>query len=80
MALLLMIELILSIALNIFHRKNEYSADQFAVETTNNADAFIDALKKLSLNNLINLRPHPLYVFLNYSQPPVLHRIQSLRD
>ena len=74
------IELILSIALNIFSRKNEYTADRFAVETTQNSDAFKDALKKLSLTNLSNLRPHPFYVFLNYSHPPVLQRIQALRN
>jgi len=64
------IELVLSIALNIFSRKNEYTADRFAVETTNNSEAFIEALKKLSLTNLSNLRPHPFYVYLNYSHPP----------
>jgi len=74
------IELILSIALNIFSRKNEYTADRFAVETTKNSEDFIDALKKLSLTNLSNLRPHPFYVYLNYSHPPVLQRIQALRN
>ena len=38
----------------------------------------IDALKKLSIHNLSNLTPHPFYVFLNYSHPPVLERIQAI--
>jgi len=38
----------------------------------------IDALKKLSVHNLSNLLPHPFYVFLNYSHPPVLKRIQAI--
>ena len=31
-------------------------------------------------DNLTNLRPQPFYVFLNYSHPPVLQRIQSLSN
>lgn len=61
-------------------RKNEYSADRFAVETTGNPYAFIDALKKLSVQNLSNLTPHPFYVFLNYSHPPVLQRIKEIGE
>jgi STE24 endopeptidase len=38
----------------------------------------ITALKKLSANNLTNLVPHPFYVFLNYSHPPVLERINAI--
>jgi len=38
----------------------------------------VAALKKLSVDNLSNLTPHPFYVFLNYSHPPVLQRIQFL--
>ena len=74
------IELILSVFMQIFSRRNEYAADQFAAMTTGDAVPMINALKKLSLHNLSNLRPHPLYVFLNYSHPPVLERIQALRQ
>jgi STE24 endopeptidase len=38
----------------------------------------VAALKKLTVHNLSNLTPHPFYVFLNYSHPPVLKRIQML--
>ena len=74
------IEIILSIFLQMFSRKNEYEADRFAVETTKNNSGFISALKKLSVHNLSNLTPHPLYVFLNYSHPPVLKRIDTIRN
>ena len=74
------IELILSVFMQIFSRRNEYAADRFAAETTGDAISMINALKKLSLHNLTNLRPHPLYVFLNYSHPPVLKRIQALEN
>lgn len=59
-------------------RKNEYEADQFAVITTKNQQPMIEALKKLTVNNLSNLLPHPLLVFLSYSHPPVLERINAI--
>ena len=59
-------------------RKNETAADRFAVETTGDSRAMTDALKKLSAHNLTNLTPHPFYVFLNYSHPPVLQRINDI--
>ena len=73
------IEMILSIVMQISSRKNEYEADRYATETTENAENMINALKKLSRDNLSNLTPHPVYVFLNYSHPPVLKRIEAIR-
>ncbi len=63
-----------------FSRKNEYEADRFAAETTRTPESLIKALKKLSANNLSNLLPHPFYVFLNYSHPPVLERIKTIKE
>jgi len=74
------IELILSIAMHVLSRKNEYEADGFAADTIQRPESMIDALKKLSVDNLSNLTPHPFYVFLNYSHPPVLQRIQAIRE
>ncbi|PIE33402.1 peptidase M48 [candidate division KSB3 bacterium] len=74
------IELILSIFLQMFSRKNEYDADRFAVQTTGNREDFITALKTLSVHNLSNLTPHPFYVFLNYSHPTALQRIRAIRQ
>lgn len=74
------IELILSVVMQMFSRKNEYEADRFAVETTEDSEPMVNALKKLSRDNLSNLTPHPLYVFLNYSHPPVLNRIRAIRS
>jgi STE24 endopeptidase len=61
-------------------RQHELAADHFAATTTGNIRPMVDALKKLSVHNLSNLSPHPLYVFLNYSHPPVLQRIAALED
>ncbi len=61
-------------------RRNEYAADRFAVETTCQGEALALALQKLSVHHLSNLSPHPFYVFLNYSHPPVLQRIEAIRS
>ncbi len=74
------VEMILSIFMQIFSRKNEFEADRFAAETTEDPDSMISALKKLSVDNLSNLTPHPFYVFLNYSHPPVLQRIEVIKQ
>jgi len=73
------IELVLSIFMQIFSRKNEFEADRFAAETVKEPENMINALKKLSRDNLSNLTPHRFYVFLNYSHPPVLQRINAIR-
>ncbi len=74
------VEMILSIFMNILSRKHEFEADAFAADTTREPEVMIDALKKLSAHNLSNLTPHPFYVFMNYSHPPALVRIQALRQ
>jgi STE24 endopeptidase len=73
------IELVLSVVMQMFSRKNEYQADRFAAETIDNPRSLIDALKKLFAKNLSNLTPHPFYVFLNYSHPPLLQRVQAIQ-
>jgi STE24 endopeptidase len=65
--------------MQMLSRKNETEADRFSVETTRDPGAMVAALKKLSMHNLSNLLPHPLYVFLNYSHPPVLERIRAIQ-
>jgi STE24 endopeptidase len=70
---------IILIFTQIFSRKNEYEADKFAVKTIDNPQNFISALKKLSAGNLSNLTPHPFYVFVYYSHPPLLQRIKAIQ-
>ena len=74
------IELLLSIVMQTISRRNEYQADRFAAETIDKPSNLVDALKKLSASNLSNLTPHPFYVFLNYSHPPLLQRVFAIQD
>jgi len=74
------IDFFLGILSQMRSRRNEYQADRFSVETTRNPAAMIGALKKLAVHNLSNLVPHPFYVFLNYSHPPVLRRVEAIED
>ncbi|HIJ21259.1 MAG TPA: M48 family metallopeptidase, partial [Deltaproteobacteria bacterium] len=72
------IETVVGILGNILSRRHEYEADAYAIKTTHKPQAMITALKKLSVDNLSNLTPHPLKVFLGYSHPPVLERIRAI--
>jgi len=72
------LSLILGMLSNTISRKNEYAADRYA-GVKYNPSALSDALKKLSVNNLSNLRPHPVYVFFYYSHPPLLKRLGALK-
>jgi len=65
--------------MNLLSRDFEYQADDFAKQTFA-AEPLISALKKLSKNNLSNLTPHPTYVFVHYSHPPLLSRIEHLKN
>jgi len=69
----------LGILMNIKSRKNEFEADNYACKTFNK-ESLITALKKLSKDNLINLTPHPFYVFINYSHPPLHTRIEAMKN
>ena len=73
------IDMILSVFGNMLSRRHEYEADGYAVATYRKPQSMITALKKLSVDNLSNLTPHPLKVFLTYSHPPVLERIRAIR-
>ncbi len=71
---------LLGIFSSILSRKFEFEADAYAVNTTGDKESMILALKKLSVDNLSNLTPHPMKVFLDYSHPPVLERIKAIRS
>lgn len=74
------VSLCLSLAANAMSRKHEFQADAFAATTTGNPYALARALKRLSVDSLSNLTPHPLTVWLGHGHPPVLQRIRRLES
>lgn len=62
-----------------FMRVHERQADRASYELTGDSENMMTALAKLSKENLSNLYPHPLYVALYYSHPPILERIRYLK-
>jgi STE24 endopeptidase len=72
---------ILGLIANSFSRFNEYQADQFSIDTYPDAREHLhSALKKLSVESLKDLNPHPMYVKVNYSHPPILERLANLKS
>jgi STE24 endopeptidase len=71
------LSMVLGLLMNVVSRKNEYEADRFAA-VHYDPKPLKEALKKLSVNQLSNLKPHPAYVFFYYSHPPLLKRLTAL--
>ncbi len=74
------ISMVLGFVFSYISRKNEFEADKYSADTTGHPEHLVSSLKKLSADNLGNLTPHWLNVLLNYSHPPVLDRISTLRS
>lgn len=72
------ISTVIGLFINVFSRKNEYQADNFA-KSHGMGDSLISSLKKLSVNNLTNLTPHPAYVFAYYSHPTLYQRFLAIK-
>ena len=72
------ISLISGIFMNYLSRKNEFEADSYAKETFSGEHLSL-ALKKLSVDSLSNIYPHPAYVFIHYSHPPLIKRLEALK-
>ncbi len=70
---------ITGLLMSLYSRKNEFEADAYAREFYD-GQALGDALKKLSVDSLSNLYPHPLYVFFHYSHPPLLKRLKAIQS
>jgi STE24 endopeptidase len=69
---------ITGLLMSIYSRRNEFEADRYAKETFDGT-ALANALKKLSVDSLSELYPHPAYVFFHYSHPPLLQRLKALK-
>jgi STE24 endopeptidase len=68
-----------SLGMQAFSRKNEFEADAFARETTGESEPLARALERIAADSLSNLTPHPLYVALHHSHPPLAQRLHALR-
>jgi len=73
------LSLIIALGVNYYSRNNEFQADRFVKENFN-SEILASALKKLSVKNLSNMLPHPVYVFFHYSHPPLLKRLEKLES
>ena len=58
----------------------EYEADAFAKAAMQSPKPLAEALTRLTKDHLGNPTPHPLYVALHYSHPPVLRRLAALES
>ncbi|MDR0984953.1 MAG: M48 family metallopeptidase [Endomicrobium sp.] len=74
------INFLITVLFNYYSRIYEYQADEYAVVTYNKPEVMIHTLKKLSVNNLSNLTPHPFKVFFEYSHPTILERIKKIKE
>jgi STE24 endopeptidase len=59
-------------------RRFEREADHYVSSILKSGNSMISALKKMALDNLANLNPHPVYVCFKYSHPPIPERIRYL--
>ncbi|MFT4177213.1 MAG: M48 family metallopeptidase [Luteolibacter sp.] len=69
---------ILGVLANAWSRKHEFEADAYAAKTTGDSTSLGEALKKLSSTHLSHPSPAKLRVWLDYSHPPLLERLQAL--
>ena len=74
------VDLFFAILLKKLSRRFEFEADRFALETIPEPTALASALRTLAKENLANLMPHPLYVMLHHSHPPLLERLAALEN
>lgn len=73
------IQTILSAVMNVFSRRMEYAADEYAA-IHGLGISLMSALKKISSLNYSNLTPHPFYVLINYSHPPLYDRLVAINN
>ncbi len=59
-------------------RRHEFEADAFAAAAVGSGETLASGLKRLSKDHMAHLTPHPFYVWLHHSHPPVLERLRAL--
>lgn len=68
----------LSVLANAWSRKHEFEADAYAAKATGEAAPLGEALKKMTADHLSHPSPSSLRIWLDYSHPPLLQRLEAL--
>jgi STE24 endopeptidase len=63
---------------NAWSRKHEFEADAYAAKVTGDGAALGEALKKMTADHLSHPSPSALRVWLDYSHPPLMQRLEAL--
>jgi STE24 endopeptidase len=66
-------------AMNAWSRRNERSADRYALSLTGRPDAFVSAMRRLAAQNLVEARPSRTAVWLFHTHPPIDERMEIAR-
>ncbi|WP_234047481.1 M48 family metallopeptidase [Luteolibacter pohnpeiensis] len=69
---------LLGVLAHAWSRKHEFEADAYAAKMTGESQPLSEALKKLSADHLSHPTPSALRVWLDYSHPPLLQRLDAL--
>ena len=69
----------LSFMITAHTRRNEFQADAFAVQH-GYGDKLQSGLTKISIENLSNMNPDPLYSAYHYSHPPLVERLSAIEQ
>ena len=81
--LLLLLVALLSIVLlplvNVYSRRQERAADEFALRSTRMANEFVSAMNRLAKQNRSTHRPHPVIEWVFYTHPSIERRIAFAR-
>ncbi len=64
---------------NAISRRFERACDRYAIEKTNNPEAFISTMDKLAEQNLADRTPNRFVELLFYSHPPISKRIDMAK-
>ncbi len=69
---------LLGVLANAWSRRHEFEADAYAAKVTGDGAALGEALKKMTADHLSHPSPAPLRVWLDYSHPPLVQRLEAL--
>ncbi len=68
----------LAVLANAWSRRHEFEADAYAARVTGDRVSLGEALKKMTADHLSHPSPAPLRVWLDYSHPPLIQRLEAL--